>query len=190
MSIRDMLFEQWEWERLEQERLERERLEREEREQQEQREQREQLEQRQQERRAQLQQQLDAPPGACPGGLSLNHLSSLLFLLVLSALALALWGWFIFLGLVLTILAYLLLAILPESPQTVEPCSTPGVPGCDATFICGTRSAGALAAFLPHVAVLAANERIHRVASLATRCMDSGRNPASYGFTRLIRAGF
>ncbi|KAJ7321938.1 hypothetical protein DFH08DRAFT_941822 [Mycena albidolilacea] len=173
--------------RLQRERERRERQERQERERRE-RERRER--ERERERRAQLLQQLKAPPGACPGGLSLNHLSSLLFLLVLSALALALVGWFIFLGLLLTILAYLLLVIMPESPQTVEPCSTPGVPGRDATFIRGIRSAGALAVFLPHVAVLAVNEHIHRVASLAKRCMDSGRNPAAYGFTRLFCTEF
>ncbi|KAJ7133219.1 hypothetical protein C8R44DRAFT_870644 [Mycena epipterygia] len=66
-------------------------------------------------RRAQLQQQLESPPGACTGGLSLNHLSSLLFLLVLAAAALELVGWFMFLGLLVTILAYLLLIILPAA---------------------------------------------------------------------------
>jgi uncharacterized membrane protein YdbT with pleckstrin-like domain len=48
---------QEQWERQERERQERKR--------------------REWERHTQLLQQLDAPPGACPGGLSLNHLSSL-----------------------------------------------------------------------------------------------------------------
>jgi len=73
-------------------------------------------------RRAQLLQQLEAPPGACTGGLSPNHLSSLLFLLVLAALAHELVGWFLFLGLLVTILAYLLLIIPQASPSTVWPC--------------------------------------------------------------------
>jgi hypothetical protein len=111
--------EQDQWHR--QDRLEgRERQERQERQERERLEREQQRQER--ERRAQLLQQLEAPPGACPGGLSLNHLSSLresqsclyrdknpsdisssVFLLVLSALALALVGWFIFLGLLLTI---------------------------------------------------------------------------------------
>ncbi|KAJ7133248.1 hypothetical protein C8R44DRAFT_977480 [Mycena epipterygia] len=66
-------------------------------------------------RRAQLLQQLEAPPGACTGGLSLNHLSSLLFLLVLAAVVLELVGWFIFLGLLVTILVYLVLIISPSA---------------------------------------------------------------------------
>ncbi|KAJ7664895.1 hypothetical protein B0H14DRAFT_3909987 [Mycena olivaceomarginata] len=180
--------EQDRWHR--QDRLEgRERKERKER--QERKEQAREQQRQERERRAQLLQQLRLHlEPALAGSHSTISPLSVMFLLVLSALALALVGWFIFLGLLLTILAYLLLVIMPASPQTVELCSTPGVPGRDATFIRGTRSAGALAAFLPHVAVLAANERIHRVASLATRCMDSGRNPASYGFPRLFRTRF
>jgi len=77
-------------------------------------------------RQAQLLQQLEAPPGACTGGLPLNHLSSLSFLLVLAALAHELVGWFLFLGLLVTILAYLLLIIPHASPSTVWPCRVHG----------------------------------------------------------------
>ncbi|KAJ6538257.1 hypothetical protein DFH09DRAFT_1323948 [Mycena vulgaris] len=107
-------------------------------------------EQREQERllrQAQLRQQLEAPPG----GLSLN-LSSLMFLLVLAALVLELVGWFMFLGLLVTILAYLLLIIAPAATTLhVEPS--------------GLRRDATSSAFMPNVAV-------HRVASLVTRCMQ------------------
>ncbi|KAJ6580017.1 hypothetical protein DFH09DRAFT_324461 [Mycena vulgaris] len=137
-----------------------------------QREQRE-REQREQERllrQAQLRQQLEAPPGACAGGLFLN-LSSLMFLLVLAALALELVGWFMFLGLLVTILAYLLLIILP-APTTLH--AQRSELRRDATFMCtGARSVGTHPAFMPHVAA-------HRFASLVARCMDAGRGPDSW----------
>ncbi|KAJ7463355.1 hypothetical protein FB451DRAFT_1494442 [Mycena latifolia] len=92
---------QWDWERENHE----EQREQEEREQQERQEGEHQEGQERERllRQAQLRQQLEAPPGACPVGLSLNHLSSLMFLLVLAALALELVGWFMFLGLLVTI---------------------------------------------------------------------------------------
>ncbi|KAJ6579996.1 hypothetical protein DFH09DRAFT_1146288 [Mycena vulgaris] len=65
-----------EWERERERERERE-AEREWREWQREQREREQREQERLLRQAQLRQQLEAPPGACPGGLSLNHLSSL-----------------------------------------------------------------------------------------------------------------
>ncbi|KAJ6580041.1 hypothetical protein DFH09DRAFT_1146392 [Mycena vulgaris] len=137
-----------------------------------QREQRE-RKQREQERllrQTQLRQQLEAPPGACPGGLSLN-LSSLnechsrvfiaterqkftchssVFLLVLAALALELVGWFLFLGLLVTILAYLLLIIAPAATTLYAQRS-------------GLRRDATFSVFMPHLAV-------HRVVSFVARC--------------------
>ncbi|KAJ7642612.1 hypothetical protein DFH06DRAFT_1477378 [Mycena polygramma] len=58
-------------------------------------------------KRARLRELLEAPLG-----LLITHLSSLVFLCLLVVLALELIGWFLFLGLLITILAYLLLVIL------------------------------------------------------------------------------
>ncbi|KAJ6467747.1 hypothetical protein C8R45DRAFT_473370, partial [Mycena sanguinolenta] len=106
----------------EREKEERERLEREQEEQWErdqrkrEREEQERQEHGRLQRRIQLTQMLEAPPE----GRLLTLLSSFIFIM-LAVLALELIGWFIFLGLLVTILAYLLLIILFVGSPNVSP---------------------------------------------------------------------
>ncbi|KAF7378333.1 hypothetical protein MSAN_00259300 [Mycena sanguinolenta] len=102
--------ERKEWEEWEREERERKQQEREERELQ--RQERERVEWERIQRRSQLIQTLLSPPE----GRLLTLLSSFIFIM-LAVLALELIGWFIFLGLLVTILAYLLLIILFVASQ-------------------------------------------------------------------------